>query len=84
MQDHPVEFNAASVTRAWDRAADAYAHGQSVGRDYLLGAGFRVCGLREPRPNERALVSRPDLEDATRMPYFLIFDLCARSNLLIK
>jgi ubiquinone/menaquinone biosynthesis C-methylase UbiE len=43
--------------------------------DWILKAGFQVCGLREPRPSERALRSRPDLEDATRMPYFLILDL---------
>jgi len=43
--------------------------------EWILGAGFRVQGLREPRPNEQALASQPDLEDAARMPYFLIFDL---------
>jgi SAM-dependent methyltransferase len=43
--------------------------------EWTLGAGFRVRALREPRPSEAALASRPDLEDAARMPYFLIFDL---------
>lgn len=43
--------------------------------EWILGAGFQVRALREPSPSEEALVSRPDLEDATRMPYFLIFDL---------
>jgi hypothetical protein len=42
---------------------------------WIRGAGFRVDALSEPCPSERALVSHPDLEDATRMPYFLIFDL---------
>jgi ubiquinone/menaquinone biosynthesis C-methylase UbiE len=43
--------------------------------EWILKAGFRIRGLREPRPDEQALFSRPDLEDATRMPYFLILDL---------
>src|ERR1700730_4683918 len=34
MEEHPVKFDAESVTRAWDRAAKAYAHGQATGRDY--------------------------------------------------
>lgn len=42
---------------------------------WILGAGFRLRGLHEPRPNGQALLRRPDLEDATRMPYFLIFDV---------
>ena len=49
MQEHAVEFDAESVTRAWDRAAEAYAHGQAIGRDYyryeFLGpAQIAVCG----------------------------------------
>lgn len=44
----------------------------------VLEAGFDVRGLREPRPTEEALSVHPDLEDAGRVPYFLIFDLVAR------
>lgn len=33
-QKDSVEFDAESVTRAWDRAAEAYAQGQATGRDY--------------------------------------------------
>src|SRR6185295_9228532 len=48
-QKHAVHFDAESVTRAWDHAADAYAHGQANGRDYyryeFLGpAQVAVCG----------------------------------------
>jgi ubiquinone/menaquinone biosynthesis C-methylase UbiE len=43
--------------------------------EWILAAGFQIRSVREPRPTREALVSRPDLEDATRMPYFLIFDL---------
>lgn len=43
--------------------------------DWILAAGFQVRAVREPRPTEQALRKHPDLEDATRVPYFLIFDL---------
>lgn len=42
---------------------------------WIFGAGFRVCALSEPRPSEQALAKQPELADAARMPYFLIFDL---------
>ncbi len=44
---------------------------------WIHGAGFRVRALREPRPTEEAVLARPELEDAARVPYFLIFDLIA-------
>jgi 2-polyprenyl-3-methyl-5-hydroxy-6-metoxy-1,4-benzoquinol methylase len=49
MHEPPIEFDAESVTRAWDRAAEAYAHGQATGRDYyryeFLGpAHVAACG----------------------------------------
>ena len=44
MQDNPVEFNTESVTRAWDREADAYALGQSAGRDYYR---YEFLGLAQ-------------------------------------
>lgn len=42
---------------------------------WIHGAGLRVRALREPRPTEEAVRARPDLEDAARVPYFLILDL---------
>ena len=42
---------------------------------WIHGAGFRLRALREPRPTEEAVRARPDLEDAARVPYFLILDL---------
>ena len=41
---------------------------------WLLNAGFRLRGMREPRPTAAALRTHPDLEDAARVPYFLMFD----------
>lgn len=45
---------------------------------WVLGAGFRLRALREPRPSEEAVRARPELEDAARVPYFLVLVLaCA-------
>jgi len=44
---------------------------------WVLGAGFELRALREPRPMEAALRARPKLDDAARIPYFLFFDLAA-------
>jgi hypothetical protein len=37
------------------------------------GAGFVIRGLSEPRPDADLVAARPELEDCSRMPYFLIF-----------
>jgi hypothetical protein len=42
---------------------------------WILQAGFTVRGFHEPRPREDALRHHPDLEDATRVPYYVVFDL---------
>jgi SAM-dependent methyltransferase len=42
---------------------------------WILEAGFQLRKLEEPRPTDQALRAHPDLEDATRVPYFLLFDL---------
>jgi SAM-dependent methyltransferase len=42
---------------------------------WILGAGFSLNGYHEPRPSEEALRHQPDLEDAMRIPYYVIFDL---------
>jgi SAM-dependent methyltransferase len=43
--------------------------------DWILAGGFQLRAFREPRPTEDAIRARPDLEDAARVPYFVIFDL---------
>ncbi|HEU0298387.1 MAG TPA: methyltransferase domain-containing protein [Longimicrobium sp.] len=42
---------------------------------WVLAAGFQLRAFREPRPTDEALRRRPELEDATRMPYFISLDL---------
>ena len=43
--------------------------------DWILGAGFQLRAFREPRPTEEMVRARPELEDATKVPYYVIFDL---------
>ncbi len=38
-------------------------------------AGFVLHDLREPQPTPAALAARPELEDAARVPYYLLLDL---------
>ena len=42
---------------------------------WILEGGFQLRGFREPRPSLSALSAHPDLEDAGRVPYFVIFDV---------
>ena len=42
---------------------------------WTVDAGFAIRGLREPKPSEQSVREHPDLADAARVPYFLIFDL---------
>ena len=42
---------------------------------WILEAGFQIRTVREPRPQDSAIQARPALMDATRLPYFLMFDL---------
>jgi SAM-dependent methyltransferase len=42
---------------------------------WIFEAGFTLRAFREPRPTADAVRANPDLEDATRIPYFAMFDL---------
>jgi 2-polyprenyl-3-methyl-5-hydroxy-6-metoxy-1,4-benzoquinol methylase len=41
----------------------------------IRDAGFLIRSLSEPRPDARAVAAHPDLEDCSRMPYFLVFEI---------
>jgi len=41
---------------------------------WLVDTGFTLRALREPMPTTAAVQARPELEDATRVPFFLMFD----------
>lgn len=45
---------------------------------WIVATGFELRALKEPRPTEEAVRAHPDLEDATRVPYFLLLDLMRR------
>jgi ubiquinone/menaquinone biosynthesis C-methylase UbiE len=45
---------------------------------WVLDAGFELRAFREPRPTTEALRARPELEDAARMPYYVMLDLVRR------
>ena len=47
---------------------------------WILDAGFDLRALKEPCPTKQALRTRPDLEDAARVPYYLLFDLACPST----
>jgi SAM-dependent methyltransferase len=42
---------------------------------WFRAAGFGVHALREPMPTPDAVARHPELEDAARVPYFVLFDL---------
>jgi SAM-dependent methyltransferase len=42
---------------------------------WILGAGFELRALLEPRPTDEAIRVHPRLRDAARIPYYLILDL---------
>jgi ubiquinone/menaquinone biosynthesis C-methylase UbiE len=69
----PIEY----VWKGWGRAFTTAALHAPLEDwfGWILDAGFRIAGFREPVPSAAALAAHPDLEDATRMPYFVIFDL---------
>ena len=40
----------------------------------LLEAGFWICRIHEPRPSTQQVLQNPELEDAYRVPCFIILD----------
>jgi len=51
-----------------------YRHTLEQWSRMIESAGLLIARLREPRPSPEALARHPALEDAARLPYFLIFD----------
>ena len=40
----------------------------------IVGAGFTISLLHEPRPTAEQVAANPHLDDCSRMPFFLIVD----------
>jgi len=76
-------FERGAVTYSWTDWAyrfDTSAYHATV-EDWfawIAQAGLRIRDLREPMPTAEAVAAQPELEDATRIPFFLLFD--ARRN----
>jgi SAM-dependent methyltransferase len=73
-------FDEGPVSFVWERwgekfTTQAYHATLETWIDWILAAGFEIRALREPRPTEQAIRARPDLEDAGRVPYYVMFDL---------
>ena len=68
----PLEY----TWRGWSYEFATAAHHATLEDwfGWLLEAGFRLRGIREPSPTDAALRAHPDLEDAARVPYYLMFD----------
>ena len=54
-----------------------YRHTLEQWSQMIEAAGFVISRLREPRPTAEALERCPNLEDANRLPMFLILELRA-------
>lgn len=50
-------------------------HTLSEWAEFIRDAGFHIRALGEPRPDAELVAAHPPLEDCSRMPFFLIFDL---------
>jgi SAM-dependent methyltransferase len=76
-------FSEAPLTFVWERwgekfTTQAYHATLETWIRWILDAGFEIRDLREPRPTEQAVGARPDLANASRVPYYVLFDLrCA-------
>ncbi len=73
-------FDEGPVTFVWERWGEkfttrAYHATLETWIQWILDAGFEIRALREPRPTEHALRARSNLEDAGRVPYYVMFDL---------
>ncbi len=67
-----LRWNMARLKEHWDTP---YWHRTiEEWTDILLDAGFLIRRLHEPRPSNDAVRKVPSLEDALRLPSFLIFD----------
>ena len=56
------------TTPCWRRTLEEWC-------SMIAAAGFLIERLYEPRPDEKQVSMRPELDDCARLPYFLIFRL---------
>lgn len=68
-----LHWNMKRLIRHWD--APYWRHTLSEWSAMIAEAGFLVRRLHEPRPTREQVRRNPHLEDASRLPYALIYDL---------
>jgi SAM-dependent methyltransferase len=73
-------FEEGPVSFVWERwgekfTTQAYHATLETWIGWALAAGFELRALREPRPTGQAILDRPALENAGRVPYYLVLDL---------
>jgi 2-polyprenyl-3-methyl-5-hydroxy-6-metoxy-1,4-benzoquinol methylase len=70
------DWNMPRLTAHW--SSPCWRHTLSEWTQMVRDAGFVIRNLHEPRPTAEQVAANPRLDDCSRMPYFLIFDLSKR------
>lgn len=71
----PRTFNWSMERLTYHWESPAWRRTLSEWSELIGNAGFVISRLDEPRPTQKQIARQPDLEDASRLPMFLIFDL---------
>jgi SAM-dependent methyltransferase len=72
-----MHWNMARLAYQWETPFHRYTLEQWS--DMLSSAGLQIRRLREPRPTPLQIAERPQLEDSSRLPYFLLLE-CAKGR----
>ena len=70
---HVNHWNMSRLTYHWSTPCWRYTLSEWVA--LVVDAGFTIRHLQEPRPTASQVAANPRLDDCSRMPFFLIFDL---------
>ena len=75
--DYFVRGAVRTTWRGWRYEFDTVAYHATLADwlGWIRDAGFALHALSEPCPEPAAVAAHPELEDAVRVPYFLMFDL---------
>lgn len=68
-----IDWNMARLTTHW--ATPQWHRTLTEWSTLIADAGFAIARLHEPRPTVAQVARNPKLTPATRIPYFLIFEL---------
>ena len=68
-----VDWNMARLTAHW--ATPQWHHTLTEWSALIAAAGFAIARLHEPRPTADQAARNPKMVPATRVPFFLVFEL---------